>query len=69
MSDLDLVRVVDEPTALSLIGLSVDTWDRLKAKGETPPATRLSARRIGYRVTDLKEWLDARRIGGASTPA
>ncbi len=62
MSDVfDSVRVVDEPTAVKLVGVSRDTWDRMRARGETPPITRLSERRIGYRSVDLKSWLDARR--------
>jgi predicted DNA-binding transcriptional regulator AlpA len=59
--DFDSVRVVDEPTAIQLLNLSGRTWDRLKALGDVPPITRLSKRRIGYRVADLKAWLDARR--------
>jgi hypothetical protein len=35
----------------------------MRARGEAPPITKLSERRIGYRVIDLKEWLDARRVG------
>ena len=63
MSDaFDLVRVVDEQTAIMLTGVSPRTWDRLRARGEAPPATRLSERRIGYRIVDLKNWLDARRV-------
>ena len=66
MSDaFDSVRVVDEPTAIGLVGLSRDTWDRLRARGEAPPVTKISERRIGYRLIDLKVWLDARRIGEA----
>jgi len=60
---LETVRVVDRPTAIALTGISPRTWDRLEAKGETPRKTRLSANRIGYRVSDLRAWLDARRIG------
>jgi predicted DNA-binding transcriptional regulator AlpA len=63
--DFDLIRVVDEPTAIMLTGVSPRTWDRLRARGETPPITKLSERRIGYRVVDIKNWLDARRVGGA----
>jgi predicted DNA-binding transcriptional regulator AlpA len=63
MDNLDSVRVVDEPTAIMLTGVSPRTWDRLRARGETPPITKLSARRIGYRLIDLKAWLDARRVG------
>ncbi len=66
MSDtLNSVRVVDEPTAIMLTGVSPRTWDRLRARGETPPHTRLSERRIGYRLVDLKAWLDARRVPAA----
>jgi len=67
MSDgLDLVRVIDEQTAIMLTGVSPRTWDRMRARGETPPITKISERRIGYRVIDLKAWLDARRVGPAS---
>jgi hypothetical protein len=31
--------------------------------------TKLSERRIGYRIIDLKAWLDARRVGEAPKPA
>jgi predicted DNA-binding transcriptional regulator AlpA len=63
MSDaFDLVRVVDEQTAILLTGVSPRTWDRMRARGEAPPATKLSERRIGYRIVDLKAWLDARRV-------
>jgi predicted DNA-binding transcriptional regulator AlpA len=61
----DSVRVVDEPTAIMIAGLSARTWDRLRSKGEAPPITRISQRRIGYRLSDLRDWLDGRRV----TPA
>jgi hypothetical protein len=49
MSDaFDLVRVVDEQTAIMLTGVSPRTWDRLRARGEAPPATRF---RSGALVT------------------
>jgi predicted DNA-binding transcriptional regulator AlpA len=61
VSEFDSIRVVDEPTALQLLGLSPRTWDRLRAAGDLPVKTQLSPRRVGYRVADLKAWLDARR--------
>jgi predicted DNA-binding transcriptional regulator AlpA len=60
---LDSVRVLDEPTAARLAGVSPRTWDRMRARGETPPITQISERRIGYRLVDLRDWLDARRVG------
>jgi predicted DNA-binding transcriptional regulator AlpA len=61
----DSVRCVDETTAILLTGVSPRTWDRLRARGETPPITKLSARRIGYRIVDIRAWLDARRVSAA----
>jgi predicted DNA-binding transcriptional regulator AlpA len=59
--NFESVRVVDESTAIEIVGVSSRTWDRMRARGDLPPKTRLSANRIGYRLTDLKEWLDRRR--------
>jgi predicted DNA-binding transcriptional regulator AlpA len=55
------VRVLTKRQAFTNAGVSEDTWDRLEAKGDTPPKTRLSERRIGYRQLDFEAWLDARR--------
>ncbi len=55
------LQVFNKPATQKLLGLSDRTWDRLEARGETPPKTHLSPNRIGYRASDLKEWLDRRR--------
>jgi hypothetical protein len=44
-------------------GLSEATLERMRYSGELA-ALRLSERRIGYRVTDLPAWLDARASAG-----
>ena len=64
-NDFNSVRVVPEPEAVRLVGVSPRTWDRMRARGETPPITRISERRVGYRLIDLQAWLDARRVGEA----
>jgi predicted DNA-binding transcriptional regulator AlpA len=61
--DLNSIRVLSEPETYRAVGLSDRTWERLKAIGDTPPKTRLSEGRIGYRLSDIKKWLDARREG------
>jgi predicted DNA-binding transcriptional regulator AlpA len=48
------------------MGVSARTFERIEAAGDGPAKTRLSEGRIGYRVSDLETWLDARRIGVAS---
>jgi predicted DNA-binding transcriptional regulator AlpA len=62
---LEALRVVDRKTAIELAGVSVRTWDRLTAAGEGPPVTKISDRRIGYRLSDLEAWLNARRVSAA----
>jgi predicted DNA-binding transcriptional regulator AlpA len=57
----DELKVYTKKEAQKLLGLSGRTWDRLDALGETPPKTRLSPNRIGYRASDIAAWLDARR--------
>jgi predicted DNA-binding transcriptional regulator AlpA len=57
----DDLKVYTKKETQKLIGLSRRTWDRLEALGETPPKTRLSPNRIGYRASDIAGWLDARR--------
>ena len=61
--DLDSIRVLSEPQTYRAIGVSDRTWERLKAIGDVPPKTRLSEGRVGYRVSDIKAWLDRRREG------
>ena len=58
---LDELKVYTKRETQKLIGLSGRTWDRLEASGETPPKTRLSPNRIGYRASAIRQWLDARQ--------
>jgi hypothetical protein len=57
-----LARVLDDSQIAKAIGVSDRTWDRLKAQGDVPPQTFLSANRRGRRLIDVVAWLDARRI-------
>jgi predicted DNA-binding transcriptional regulator AlpA len=66
MDDLDSVRVLTRHQTIEAVGVSGKTWERLEAVGDTPPKTRLSEGRIGYRVSDIKAWLDKRRERGAA---
>ena len=60
---LDAVRVLSRPETLRVLGVSDRTFDRIEYAGDGPPKTRLSTGRIGYRVSDLKAWLDRHREG------
>ena len=58
---LDSVRVLTRSQTIEAVGVSEKTWERLEKDGDVPTKTRLSQGRIGYRISDIKEWLDARR--------
>jgi len=57
---LDDLRVIPESEAIHLANVSPASWSRMRQRGETPPLVRISRRRIGYRVSDLKKWIEAR---------
>jgi hypothetical protein len=58
--DLD-IRVIPDKEMPGLLNISSATWERLKKAGDRPVITQLSARRIGYRVDDIRAWLDGKR--------
>ena len=52
-------HVIAENVAAAMIGVSLPTLRRRVRAGDGPPVIRLSERRIGYRLRDLRKWLDA----------
>jgi predicted DNA-binding transcriptional regulator AlpA len=59
------LQVFNRPATLKMLGLSDRTFDRLEATGQAPIKTHLSPNRIGYRASDIKDWLDQRREAAA----
>ena len=53
-------RVVTRDEAARTLGISTLRLDRLHVEGDGPPRIRLSARRVGYRASDLQAWIAAR---------
>jgi predicted DNA-binding transcriptional regulator AlpA len=43
-----------------LLGVSLDTLDRMESRGEAPPRLRISPRRWGYPVGGIKRWQAAK---------
>lgn len=62
---LNDLRVLTAPEASELLSVSIPVMDRWRAAGEGPRFIRLSARRIGYRLSDLRAWIESRAEGGA----
>jgi predicted DNA-binding transcriptional regulator AlpA len=60
-SDLDSIRIVRDHEMPETIGTSSSSWQRMKRQGDTPAVTWLSERQRGYRVSDIRVWLDKKR--------
>jgi hypothetical protein len=56
----ELDRVVSEAKAAEILGYSKDTLRREFHAGRAPARVRLSAKRIGYRLSMLYAFLEAR---------
>jgi predicted DNA-binding transcriptional regulator AlpA len=54
-----LDRVVSEPVAAEILGVSKDTLRRKFRQGLGPPRVRLSEHRIGYRLSAIYAHLEA----------
>jgi hypothetical protein len=59
-NDLQIISDVDMPR---LLDVSEKTWETMKKRGDRPPVTQLSERRIGYRRDHVRTWLDGKRRG------
>jgi predicted DNA-binding transcriptional regulator AlpA len=58
---IDAIKVLNRREAVKHLGISERSFQRLEARGDGTPKTRLSEGRVGYRVRDIAAWLDARR--------
>jgi predicted DNA-binding transcriptional regulator AlpA len=62
MSDVDFPsedRIISEAQAAEVLGVHISTLRRAVAAGRGPIVIRMSPRRIGYRIRDLRNWLSA----------
>ena len=71
MSDTSLneLRVLTASEASELLTVSVPVMERWRRAGTGPRFIRLSARRVGYQVSDLRTWVTARAEGGQQATA
>lgn len=58
--------VVSELEAARLVGLGIRTMQQLRAEGTGPRFVRLSARRLGYSLDDLRDWIASRSASSTS---
>ncbi len=61
---LNDLRVLTAASAAELLTVSIPVMERWRREGTGPRFIRLSARRVGYRVADLRAWMADRSEGG-----
>lgn len=62
-------RIVRDPEATEITGLSRSRRHELAKAGEFPAKVKLSERASGYRLSELMVWIESRpRSGDAGTP-
>jgi len=67
LPDLDLLKVMPEPRAAELVGMSLVHMRRIRKKGTGPRFVQLGERRIGYRLKDVLDWIEV-RLSEAGSP-
>jgi predicted DNA-binding transcriptional regulator AlpA len=57
-----MIAVLRTDEAAKYLGMSVSTLVKTRLRGgdDCPPFVQLSGRTVGYRITDLDAWLEAR---------
>jgi predicted DNA-binding transcriptional regulator AlpA len=65
--DISRHRVLSAAESAAFLNLSIPHFRRLYRSGDVPAPIKLSARRLGWRVSTLIEWLDARQSRPVAT--
>jgi predicted DNA-binding transcriptional regulator AlpA len=66
---VELDRVLSRRQTSEMLGLSLRTFARLEYAGDVPPRIKLSTRRVGYRLSAVQAWIDAREAPGKHSRA
>lgn len=53
-------RIIREPECLELTGLSRTRRYELSKVGKFPPKVKISERASGWRLRDIREWIESR---------
>jgi predicted DNA-binding transcriptional regulator AlpA len=65
-NDLNPDRLLSRDEVEVLFGISRRYLEVSAVRGDGPPMIRVGSRMVRYRVADLREWLDARRVTSTS---
>ncbi len=65
-NELNLERLLTRDEVEAVFGISRRYLEVSAVRGDGPPMIRVGSRMVRYRVADLREWLDARRVTSTS---
>lgn len=63
-ASLNDLRVLTAAEASELLTVSAPVMERWRREGTGPRFIRLTTRRVGYRIADLRAWMAEREEGG-----
>jgi predicted DNA-binding transcriptional regulator AlpA len=52
--------IVGRELAAVILGTSLETLKRMEARGQGPKRVKVSQKRVGYRLSDLRLWVESR---------
>ena len=64
-TELTRHRMLDSKLAAEFCGFSEEYWRKLHREGKTPPAVKLSERKLGWQIGTLVEWQAERIVKAA----
>ena len=65
-NELSLERLLTRDEVEAVFGISRRYLEVSAVRGDGPPMIRVGSRMVRYRVGDLREWLDVRRVSSTS---
>lgn len=64
-----LDRFIGEPERREITGYSRGHWFRLERDGKVPQRVKLGARKVGWRLSEIMRWMEARTAERDVPPA
>jgi predicted DNA-binding transcriptional regulator AlpA len=65
LPDLAVDRMVGTLEAAAFCGYSTSHWRQMFRTGQAPPPIRLSARKLGWKISTLRAWIAAKEATAA----
>lgn len=60
----DTEKIIREPERRDTTGIPKATWRRYERSGLVPKRVRIGPRAVGWRLSEIKEWIESREAVG-----